>query len=1363
MKKIIAIATLLYAICSAEIALPQSYFRKFDASSSLPDNNVRNMIMLPNGVMCIETASMLNTFDGASTLSLRYDLDKIPYTEYNGMKEIYYDSHDRLWIKNRDNTWIYDLQKEQFIYNVDSLAREEMAITESIDNIFIVNRSQYLIYNSTQHSIYYYNDSSKQKIEIALADIMGNPMAISRVDDNLWILCDNGLLAQWSERSQSLLYIERQLIAPNSDISKLSRFKMVADNRQQLWIITDNELMCYDTRNYYKNANINTTLDKADLFTAIAFDHERYVWVGSSKSGVRRIDNTTFEVEQLPHLAVVDGNNVEHNSDITQIYADDNNGIWIATETEGLLYHHRDIFTFESLDNSTISQGRLSDQNIKCLLNEANGTMLLGTVNGLFRYDPASNSITLPYPELASEICVGLYRDNRQRVWLGTFHNGAFCIDRGEITHYVYDDMPDINVSYLNSTPNLNSIRTFYQSPDQQIYVGVYGGIGVLNEASGQITLIGETTNAKCFITRGITPIDNNRLIVNGDNGLFIYNRQTRSIESEALQFPQRNSSCYDLIVDSRGLIWIATLDGLVVYNPSTHQHRVLRGEDGVANNKVMSVVEDWSGNIWISTSAGVSIVKMRKEWSLEEIMVVNFAHFDGIKDVAFFPHSSIRGVDGRVYFGSSNGLRIADPSRLANSSSRTKPILLNLRLYNRPIGVGERFLGDEILNRPLSEMTQLRLNHNESFVTFEFSILNYSNPSHTQYRYMLENFDKDWVVLRDVNSVASATFSLLHPGKYRFRAQSSSDGRWWSDETTQLEVVILPPWWSSNLAIASYLALLLTTIYLVVRSIIKRNTKENLKHQLVEEQLRKEEVEEIKMRFFVNVNHELRTSLSLIIIPLESLLNKVGDQQIKGQLEGIYRNAKSLLQLVNHLLDSRKIDMGREQLKATMGEMTAFVETTYESFCDSAKVNMIELIFDKDCESLTMAFDHGMMQKILNNLLSNAIKFTPRGGSVTLSLAKIERNESAPMVEIKVCDSGQGIPQKDIEQIFDRFFQASNNVDSKGTGIGLNLVKSYVEMHRGEIRVESQLGRGATFRVLIPMDIEPCEVRQSTPPTTEEERAEEEREIAAATHTSTPSQRHKLLIVEDNKEFRDYMANELSELYDIEMANNGRQGVEAIMRSAPDLVISDVMMPEMDGLELCSAIKESEEMSHIPIILLTAHSSNESRLSSYESGADAYISKPFHWGVLHARIRNLIEERKKRSGNEEGEIIEELNISKLSPSDERFMRRALESVERNLDNTEYSVDTMCEELSINRMSIYRRFRTTTQQTPAEFIRTVRIRRAARWMASGKGRGYTQTEISERFGFNTPKYFSKYFKEVYGETPMQYISRFKDR
>lgn len=1359
MRRIITIiiATII-GICNAPTAIAKEdniYFRKFDATNSLPDNNVRNLIMLPNGTIWIESPSMLNMFDGVSIMQQRYNLGKVPLIEYDGINCLYYDSRNRIWLKNRDQIWLFNIDKHVFQYEIEDILESEMGITGNIDNVVILEQDKYLIYDKTKHIIHYFNDTSKESVDIALPNIMGEFISAAIINEHLWLISDNGMLAQWNKDTKSIQYIEQNIFHEGIKFYDSSRFKITVDNQGVLWIITDKKVVRYNTNNYKLEQEVIIPLNDDDILTAIAFDNKNHIWIGSSKSGVRRIASSLLTIEHLPYLEVINGNNIEHNCDISQIYVDPTGGVWIATITEGVLYHHKDIFRTQSINASNNPNIKPENQNIRCILNEPDGTILFGTTSGLFKYDPKSGDITTPYPELASELCIGLYRDNRARVWVGTFHNGTFCIDQEQIMHYVHPDMPSINLSYLHSIPNTNCARTFHQTPDGKIYVSVYGSVGIINEVSGEIELIKSVTDSKNFIIRNIEQIADNKLAFNGDNGTIIYDTQTNKIDNDS-SFPRKNSSCYDSIVDSRGLYWVATLNGLVIYNPTTQKHNILRRNNGIDNSKIISILEDNFNNVWITTAAGISMIKMDKNWDINDVMTINLSQEDGITNASFTHRCSTLGPDGKLYFGSSNGLYVVDPSMVISSSKSVKPTLLNLKLDETVINVEKEHNGRVILDKPLNKMSQLTFKHNEPFVTLEFSSFNYSNPHHTKYRYKLENFNTDWIEIRDINNdQARSIFPLLHPGHYTFKVQSTNNGSWWSD-TTEIDIIIQKPWWKSMFAITVYILLILLAIYLVVLFITRRKIQSSLNKQAVEKERQRAEMEAMKMRFFVNVSHELRTPLSLIIIPLESLLSKIEDKKIKFQLETMHRNANTLLHLVNHLLDFRKIDMDQESLKPTSGDMNAFIESTYESFKGTAEINMINLTFESNHNRLPMSFDHGMMQKILNNLLSNAMKFTPKGGSVSLTLNLIANDEGRHFAEIKISDTGLGIPQKDLDFIFDRFFQASNNSNAKGTGIGLNLSKSYTELHGGEISVESTLNHGSTFKVRIPTDIE----RDSIAPTNEiVEDTTEENLLEEITEEN--KSKYKLLIVEDNNDFRDYLAGELQEIYDVTVAENGALGLNAVKESIPDLIISDVMMPEMDGTELCRSVKNNIETSHIPIILLTAHSSDESRLSSYESGADAFISKPFHWGVLHARIRNLIDERKKRIKDFSLNTDSDIEDLTLAPLDVKFIKRAIESIDRNLDNTEYSVETMSSDLSMNRMSIYRKFKSITEQTPAEFIRTIRLKRAAKWIESGKGRGYSLIEISEMFGFNTPKYFSKYFKEVYGETPMQYVSRFK--
>lgn len=1353
-KILIACSILINTVI--QVDAKEYLFRKFDAQYSLHDNIVRNVVELPDGKICIQTLTMLNIFDGSSIESYEYDLSKIPYAEYNAMNGIYCDSRSNVWLKNRDNIWAFDLEKEKFIYNIDSLAKETIREKCQVDNIFIINQDNYIIYDKDSRTLHYFNDFTKKQFKVALPDVMGDPLVITQSDDDYWILCRNGKLSQLSRKTECLAYIEQNIFKDKFDSS---RSYMVTDKQGKLWIILDRELICYDPKTLSVVSGIDLTLEDSDIYTSITNDGDGSIWVGTSHSSIYVIDSESLDVTHIPNLAVIYGTNFVHNIDIAQLYTDSNDGVWVATDTEGLLYYHKDIIGFDKTHNLTLSKGKMQDINIKCMLNEDDDNILLGTVYGIYRYNPKENSAEEVYTQIKKMLpsghlgCTGLYRDLEGRIWVGTFMNGAFCIDGDNIEHYYHNDMPSVDESYIESTTNLNSVRTFLQISPGKILVSYYRGLGILDEHSGEVELLDLGDNPKVSIIRGIIQLSESELFIHADNGILIYDLEKKCVQHNDMQF----TSCYDAYVDKRGLIWIASIDGLVIWDRQNNQTRKLNKNDGLAGQKIYTIIADENDMIWAATSAGISMIKLQKKWNIEDVMIFNFTEKDGVAEASFFYRSATRGGDNRLYFGSTGGFAVIDPSILDQQISFDGNLTVKTHLKDKN---GKEIQKDNIYIpvAKASEVSHITLKHDISSITFDFTIPNLINPSHKKFCYKLENYDLEWTTIDCESADSKVRYSYLHPGEYTLKVKSACNGNWWGDKIVTIEITVLPPWWMSRVAIAIYLLIIVILLHFTINLFIKRRYTRVLKQQEIEKQRIKEEMEAAKHSFFVNVSHELRTPLSLILLPLEFLISKVdnNDQIFKPQLLTMQRNARSLKDLVDNLLNFKKLDMNCESLNPSMDDMCQFLYTTFISFSDAAKAKGLNFSFESNEDHIYMSFDKTMMQKTINNLLINALKFTSGGGSITIFVKKVENQDRRPMVEIVVSDSGDGIPQKDIEHIFDRFYQASNNHLS-GSGIGLNLAKSYIELHGGEISVKSIVNKGTRFTVLIPMDINTASPKEGAVKNLEEQTDDVDNSHAVG------KERYKILGVEDNDDLREYLLAEFSRDFDVSIAKNGEQGIELARSILPDIIISDIMMPLKDGFELTKILKSDIETSHIPIILLTAHSSDQSRLTGYEAGADAFISKPFNLGILHARVNNLIEERNKRSKRFTDDKYDEIELLELAPLDKRFVLKAIESIERNIDNTEYSVDIMSEDLSMNRMSVYRKFKSIMEQTPAEFIRNIRLKRAAQWMEQGDRSGYLLIEMASKFGFNTPKYFSMHFKKMYSEPPLIYASRFKNK
>lgn len=1360
--------TLLLLLClfsQKSFSAEEYLFRKFDSRYSLHDNTVRNVLELPNGEMCIQTLTMLHIFDGASVVSHKYDLNKIPYAEYNAMKNIYCDSKNRVWLKNRDNIWAFDLTKEKFIYNIDSLARDFTKGGCAVENIFIIDRSKYFTFDKSKRALHFYDDNSGEKFQTALPEILGDPLEITQAGDDYWILCSNENLAQFNKTSQCFVYIEQSLFEASSDEN---RYYMTSDDQGKLWIIMDHRLICYNPKEYKILSEVELTIDDSDIFTSITNDHKGSVWIGTARSGIHIINTQTLEESQIPYLDVVDGTRLVHNTDIAQLYTDSKGGVWVATDAEGLLYHHEDIVHFNVVNNLSLSKGSMRDVNIKCMIEEKDGTILLGTIDGLYSYNPTDNSVKEVYPQIMKMLrrgnfsCTGLFRDRDDRIWVGTFQNGFFCIDGDNIRHFYDNNMPAVDDSYINSTTNVNSARSFFQAYNGDIYVSVYRGLGLIDEPSGKVNLIDLGTSSNLSIIRGVTQLSDDQHIIYADNGVSIYHDQSEESESPQTTYsitPLLDNG-YDVHVDPKGWTWIATIDGLVIYDQESNRIRRLTQNDGLGGNKVFGLAADRRGAIWAATSAGVSVVIPSADGNFDNLMVVNFTAQDGISNTSFFYASALHSSGERIYFGSSDGVITIDPEKLIQQGTLENNLSVETTLRDKSGNIIPYNKRNNTLSTKIGETTNLTLSEDVYSISFDFKAMNFINPSQTKFLYKLENFDYDWITIDGEKMEAKASYAHMRPGEYTLLVKSACNGGMWTSQSAKIAITILPPWWTSQAAILVYLLILTVSVYLIANRYTRRKYAQTLRLQEIENQHRKEELEATKQSFFINVSHELRTPLSLILLPLESIINKVdpSDQNLKAQLLTMHRNAKNLKALVDNLLSFKKLDMSCEVLNPTMGDMQLFVHSTYNSFSDAANAKNITFTFISQEDRLYASFDRAMMQKVLNNLLSNAMKFTPSGGSVTLSLKKVEGKEQQPKVEIQVTDTGIGIPSRDLNAIFDRFYQASNNTNLSGSGIGLSLAKSYVALHGGEIEVKSTLEQGSTFTILIPMD------KYLDNESVDEGQADEaEIEESEANTEPTSENRYKILVVDDNDDFRDYLARELSEEFDVVTAENGEQGIKIAQEAMPDLITSDVMMPLKDGYELTQTLKANFETSHIPIILLTVQSSDENRLSGYEVGADAYISKPFNWGVLHARIHNLIEDRKGRSKKFIDQKDDEIDTLKLTALDKKFILKAIESIERNLDNTEYSVEVMCEDLAMSRMSIYRKFKSIMGQTPADFIRNIRLKRAAQWMEQGDRSEYLLYEVANKFGFNTPKYFTKYFKERYSQTPSQYIARFKEK
>lgn len=785
-------------------------------------------------------------------------------------------------------------------------------------------------------------------------------------------------------------------------------------------------------------------------------------------------------------------------------------------------------------------------------------------------------------------------------------------------------------------------------------------------------------------------------------------------------------------------ILWIGTLgNGMIRFNKSSHAIKIFTTENDLPNNTVYSIVPDKQGNLWITTNKGIT----RFTPSTESFS--NYDIKDGIIGNEFNRFHHLRLPTGEIAFGGPDGYTLFDPSKFLTDSFATPVGLTSLLINNKPVdfdGTGKS------LPEPLNQLTKLVLPYNKNFLQFEFAGLQFNQPEKIKYRYMLEGYDKDWIVSNDHNRAA---YTRLPPGHYSFLVNASNTSGVWSPIIKKLAVHIKPPVWATWWAYLVYVLI----AFALVRFYWKfRTNKIRLQHEIALEQSKAKqlkEVDDMKDRFFSNITHELRTPLTLILTPLEKLkdqpLYSPADKRI---LSGAYNNAEHLLRLINQLLDISKIESGQMNVHPTVGELSSFVENCIQQFLAQAKLANINLQFINKNISGLYLFDQDKWEKIIFNLLGNAIKFTPEGGDITV-LVSSTANEHKTLVHFSVNDTGPGITETDIPKLFDRFFMAdhSNLKQTGGTGIGLSLVKELAELMHGTVEVQSQPGKGSCFTVSVPT----TKLSSAAPPSLDNKN---ENKVAVLS-TGSKNEKPIVLLVEDNEELLAFLSGSLSDGWQVMEANNGKQGWEMVLNELPDFIISDLMMPGMNGYELCSKVKADPRTGHIGFILLSARAAHESKLTGLKTGADEYLTKPFHLDELEIKLRNLLEQQKRLRQFLQKELLPDTPLRKLPHVNDVFIQELYGRLDEKMDDPAMSVDTLARSVNMSQRTLNRKLKAILNLTPVEFIRQYRLQKAALLLSSG----LAITDTAYSVGFETASYFTQCFKEHFGKTPTEFTSQ----
>lgn len=1283
----------------------QSVYRLVDTAIGLPDDEVKGFFYAPDGRLGIRTSSGFSLFDGCA-FRVFSPMDAKPFrmNYVTTLPRIYVDAEQRVWSKEQGQLLVFDLKREAFEPHVDQVLAN-WGIHEPIRDFFVDETKEYWAITVTGKLLH-----QGRKIALRTQGLRD----ICRQGDRVWMVYNDGYLVGVDARTYQVKSTTRLWVKP-----VLARdFVRLVQKGQQLWVMWDHGVASYlpkQNRWQQRYSNDHHT------FTTLALSPDGRAFLGVRQLGlVTILPNGKLSLQSS--FPIMGGERV---ADDIQSIAYDRGNLLLGFYYKGMALYNANMQGFPFYAFSQFLFDGFGFYRAACA---SGGNVSLSFPHQVLEFNPSQ--ITLhPLPGMgAGDDFIQSFTDSRGRVWVGTFRKGIYLKDGDKVSHFIQENVPNKDMDY-------NIVRDFAEDHQHQIWVCYHGGVGRFDEK-----------------TKRIIPLQNKHFIGNTNINGIAFDRQHRLWAATNKGLIMNNqlklkAVCKALAIDKQGCVWVGTSNGVYVFD--THRGKTYqygKGE-GMANEMIQDLVVDKLGDIWATTANG--LCRFRRTLSSEQPFALTmFDSQNKLGDAKFLPRTAASMADGKLLFGSSTGFYIVDPIQVKDMEYTGHPVFISLLVNNQEVVAGKEYDGRVILPFALSTTKKIVLEHDENFITVHFSGLNFDMPHHTYYKYRLQGVNNDWIVISPQDGIGRANYTDLSPGTYKLEVYSAGLDKVWSKQSATLEIEVLAPLWATWWAKLLYSLAFFALIIFVVRWKIEQNRKrmENEKYK---------ELEEMKYRFFTNISHEFRTLLTLIITPIGSILKRTTDGETRHQLNDVSRNAGDLLQLVNQLLDFRKMEMNGEHLNLTSGNLNEFIQYTTMKFMPLAEQKNIRLAFEDKTEGLFMYFDKDKVGKILTNLLSNAFKFTKAGGSVCVSLEKCIL-DSRRCAHIIVEDTGCGIPKEDQAHVFERFYRTEQDSSSQqiGSGIGLNMVYEYIQLHEGKVSLESEEGKGSRFIVDIPADLK-REVQQEV---------SEENRIASpvmadvvdgAVGVQTFRKIEKtVLVVEDNEDFSHFLSQELGRIYNkVLTAKDGIEGAMMAEAENPDIIVSDVMMPRMSGTDMCRRIKENIETSHIPIILLTAWSTDEGRAAGYKAGADAYIAKPFDMEVLLARISNLLEKQEKRQRDFSHSIsLDPKTVTDSSP-DEDFLKEVIACIEKNIDNSEYTIDSLSTDVVMSRMSLYRKMKSLTGQTPADFIRTVRLKTAAKLLKEEK---CTVSEACYRTGFASPQNFAKHFKEMFGVLPSQY-------
>ena len=1318
-------------------------FDFYSQEHGLSSNQIHSILQDKKGWMWFGTSQGACRFDGYKFTVFKSDADDSTSLKGNLVRAIFEDRKGQLWIGTENGGLNkFNREKENF---------------------------QHLFSSGTQTQL---KDASVTSIH---EDKVGN----------LWVGTDSHLYLIKGETNISE-------IKPTSLPFPTDYFRvLLSDQSGRIWLGTNHGLFVYNQKtNTSEKINLAQSLSANEEIWEIVMDDDGTIWVGTYANGMFSVNQATLEAKQI----IIDPNN-ERSLTVRSISKDKNGKYWIGTRG-GLYIYERNKGVTAHYYHEEREPKSLVNNSIQCIAHDLKGDVWIGTRNGInflieerqnihgyksmpgddrylnsseiyaFWIDPKgdvwagteSGGINIlnrktgrfrylvpqkGNPNSLSRNCIkALMDDGRNNLWIGTFLGGLDVLNLRTESFKHYRNDP-ANPASLSD----NRVWAFLKDSNNDIWVGTTAGLDKYNSTTDNFVHYPNLSQGQ---VNWLAEDDEHCLWI-GSDILVVYNPKNQDVV-------QINQSTRYMLQDSKKRFWLATNnEGVALYSKEKGIIRYFTEKNGLANNQTLAILEDNDHFLWISTTNGLSKFDPEKE------RFHNFSLKNGFQNNQFTYGAAYKTKNGELLFGGISGFNVFDPAKIKSGEYFAPIVLTDLKIFNKSVKIGES--KKDVLQKSISETGKIQLKYEQNSITLDFASFDYANNIGIQYSYYLENFDKDWT---EPSVGRSATYTNLDPGEYTFRVKTVSIDRQESNSGPVLTIVVLPPYWQTWWFRVILFATIAGLFYMLIAFLVN---KEKLKNDLVLERMKAKELHELdmmKLRFYTNISHEIRTPLTLILGPLEKMKNNMlPSSEIKGHVEVMYRNATQLHQLINQLLDFRKLESGNIKLILTSGDLVSYISEIVSSFDKFAEEKEIELKFNSLKKRIITNFDTDKVAKIMNNLLSNAFKFTGKGGKISVNLSlvfddstendSLENSEENRLIEITVKDNGIGISESNLEKIFTRFFQVGEGATQTGTGIGLALTKELVKLHNGKLFVTSKPGKGSKFTVRLPYeDLNGSESAELVHSFTQKE--QESVAAVAEEHVNDPivAGQKIMLLVDDNADVRYFIKSHFSSGYNVLEAGNGIEGWDIALKTIPDIIISDVMMPDMDGFEFCRKVRKDERTSHIPILLLTALGSREHEIEGLSYGADDYITKPFDLVILQTKVENILSVRQSLKQKYTGEILLQPRNVILSSPDERFLQKAITVVEDNIDDPDLDIEKFASEIGASRMQLYRKLNALTEMTVKEFVRSIRLKRAAQLLVQKK---LNISEVAYAVGFRDLSHFRKCFKQEFGMSASEYVDK----